>query len=109
LLFYSRVPGAVIVIDVSSLSRQIKEQLIAYLKTKPEDKQSVLKAVEDIEEIEKIISQTKDAVPLIVKIKETIFKSKRDLRKYIALQRDLEKLGYNDLFKSAAKLDALAS
>jgi hypothetical protein len=79
------------------------------LKTKPEDKQSVLKAVEDIEEIEKIISQTKDAVPLIVKIKETIFKSKRDLRKYIALQRDLEKLGYNDLFKSAAKLDALAS
>ena len=75
-----------------------------------EDKEKcLLHIVEDIEEIEKIISQTKDAVPLIVKIKETIFKSKRDLRKYIALQRDLEKLGYNDLFKSAAKLDALAS
>lgn len=107
--FYLSTERAYVYDDDRTRYSRIKEQLIAYLKTKPEDKQSVLKAIEDIEEIEKIISQTKDAVPLIVKIKEAIFKSKRDLRKYIALQRDLEKLGYNDLFKSAAKLDALAS
>lgn len=86
---------------------RIKEQLIAYLKTKPPGKENVLKAIEDIENIEKVIKETKNFPGLMVTLKEFIFKSKRDLRKFVELQRQLEKLGYNDLYKSAAKLDAL--
>lgn len=86
---------------------RIKQQNIERLKNRaiPEHEKKIL--IEHNEAIDKVLAFYSDNLPFLEKMAYYLRPSFRDAHKFERLQKDLELMGNNDLFGSAAKLSLI--
>ena len=81
-----------------------RRQLVEQSKNTSLSEEMIVSLIEDVNVIDKVLSNYNDRIGWLEAIDNFLFKSSRRRRDSVNLQRDLEKLALNDLFLSAASL-----
>ena len=87
--------------------KRIRQQYLEALKLTDLSKEEIIKFVEDIKAMDKIINETVLYRSLINRLSNFLFSINRNTKKDIEFQQLLEELAHNDLFLKSAELTVL--